>query len=182
MMFSLQDTVKWLAGCLMRRNLPWDTMKSWDLLPVVCHGKGKMPAFSCCWNQECQLKTGNISLGGRCSAAAVAGGGLTPCPWPPRWVHRGRGGPCVPRAAWLWGVWGTGGRDVLLDALGCFAEAWARTPFSLQLCRGRPHVPSGFCPLAGHAQSSRCYKYPGTGLPGPAGAGGLLNPSGFRCN
>lgn len=42
MMFSLQDMVNWLAGCLMRRNLSRDTVKRWDLLPVVCHGKGKM--------------------------------------------------------------------------------------------------------------------------------------------
>lgn len=41
----------------------------------------------------------------------------------------------------LWGVWGTGGRDVLLDGLGCFAEAWARTPDSLQLI---PTSPAGF--------------------------------------
>lgn len=91
-------------------------------------------------------------------------------------------GSRAPRSCLAMGCVGHRARDVLVDALGCFAEAWARTPDSLQLCRGRPHVPSGFCPLAGHAQSSRCYKYPGTGLPaGPAGAGGLLKPSGLSC-
>lgn len=113
-------------------------------------------------------------MGRCCSDAAVAEGGSTPRPRPPRCVHRGptaRGTLELPGC----GVCGAQG-----DGLGCSAGAWARTPDSFQLCRGCPHVPSGLCPLAGHAQSSRCYKYPGTGLPArPAGAGVLLKPNGL---
>ncbi|XP_048176529.1 uncharacterized protein LOC125334101 [Corvus hawaiiensis] len=39
---AAEDMVNWLAGGLMRRNLPRDIVKRWELLPVACHGKGKM--------------------------------------------------------------------------------------------------------------------------------------------
>lgn len=109
------------------------------------------------------------------SATQVHSQGVTHC-----------GVPGCPGAAWPWGtqLWSGAhrGQDVVADVLGCFAAApgpglgpltassSARASLRLQL---------GFCPLAGHAQSSPCYKYPGAGLPASSWpGGGLLKPNG----
>lgn len=149
-----------------------------------------MGASACClsWKREdvCVLptaqaapETGNTSPGG-CRSDAMAEGGLTPRPRPPRCIHGGShslgslGAPVLP------------GRGVPRSGVGCAGAGtwWQLVSVALQQPRGQdprqppallgpsPHLQLGICPLAGHAQSSPCYKYPGAGLPALRGGGG----------
>lgn len=106
----------------MRWNLPQDIVKRWELLPIVCHGKEKMRSAAT-ESRNSSSKPGTsawedaalVLLWLKEAQPHILGhpGAFTGVPQP--------GVSGCPGAAWPWGVWGAGGRDVLVDGLGCFA-------------------------------------------------------------